>query len=517
MGSSSIHLGALVCDRRSTDGSGGSGLADRADRIQPGIRVGLGGDERERHDGHYHHYRREQYGNVGRRFWRRWHLSQCDQQRTSVDEHSTREDCRGWCVRRISCGYWWLRVSPGTDQGVTSSQINVAATVINIVGPAANSTFGVPTPAQQQADFQAVINSINASGGVACRKIVPTYYQVDPADQSGLEQSCLQIVQSDPFAEIDAGGYSPYPSLADCFMENGDPYFSTLDLSDQQRDQFYPYAFGTDATFELLYHNAVYGFQSLGVFNPSNGFKKLGFVYRTCVPNVVSEFSSWLSQVGVTSSQIVSYNFGCPSAYASPSDVEQAVLDFKQAGVTNVTEVGDGPDFPEFTSIAQGQGFDPKYDLPDDGIVATSEGSPSDNYSNINGAIAVTDLGYGEPNTPGVTPLPGTAKCNAIYQAAGIAPVYQQPVGFGGAICNEMWMFAAAVDHAPALKRDALAAGLEAAGSVAFSYPGGPNSFAGPDDTTGGQYWRPIQFSSSCTCWTVLNPTWQPSFAGAPS
>jgi hypothetical protein len=406
---------------------------------------------------------------------------------------------------------------PGTDQGVTASQINVAITLINIVGPAANSTFGVPSATQQQADYQAVINSINASGGVACRKIDPQYFQADPADQSGLEQTCLQIVQTDPFAELDAGGYSPYPSLADCFMENGDPYFSSLNLSDQQRDQFYPYAFGTGSTLDLLYHNAVFAFQSLGVFSASNGFKKLGFVYRTCVPNESSEYMSWLSQIGLSSSQIVSYSFGCPSAYASPSDVEQAVLEFQQDGVTNVTQVGDNADFPEFTSVAQSQGFYPKYDVPDDGLVATSTGTPSDNYSNLNNAIAITDSGYGEPNTPGITPLPGTAKCNAIYQAVGIAPVYQQSDGFGGAVCNEMWMFAAAVDHAPVLKRDALAAGLEAAGSVSFSYPGGPNQFAGSDDTTGGQFWRPVQFSSSCTCWKVLNPSWQSSFAGAPS
>jgi hypothetical protein len=83
---------------------------------------------------------------------------------------------------------------PGTDQGVSSSQIKIAIILIQIVGPAANSTFGIPDPSYQQAAFQDVINSINASGGAACRKLVPVYYIGDPADQAGLEQLCQTII-----------------------------------------------------------------------------------------------------------------------------------------------------------------------------------------------------------------------------------------------------------------------------------------------------------------------------------
>jgi hypothetical protein len=407
---------------------------------------------------------------------------------------------------------------PGTDQGVTSTQVNVAVILVSIAGAAANSTFGIPSAQQQQADFQAVFDSVNASGGVVCRKLVPTFYQLNPVDQSNLQQGCLTITQSHPFFVIDSGAYSPFPSLADCYMQAGDPFLEGVGISNAQRDQFYPYLFGME-DLDLLYYNTAYAWNQMGVFSPSNGFKKLGFIYRTCVPSLVSEYTSWLTQIsGLSSSQIVSYSLGCPTAFASPSDLEQAVLTFKSDGVTNVTQIQDNEDMPQFTQIAQSQGFDPKYDWPDDAVVATSTGSPSDNYSNIDGAIAVTPLGYGEANTPGVAPLPGTAKCNAIDSTIGAGSVYSQPDGFGGAACNEVWMVAAAVDHTPALQRQDLASGLQAAGSVPFSYPAGPNSFSGPKTTTGGEYWRTVQFSASCSCWKVLNGgQWQGSFSGGPT
>jgi hypothetical protein len=110
-----------------------------------------------------------------------------------------------------------------------------------------------------------------------------------------------------------------------------------------------------------------------------------------------------------------------------------------------------------------------------------------------------------------MTPSPGTARCNAIYQLHGQAPVYQQPIGAGGDVCDELWMFAAALAHDPTLSQTGLAAGLHAAGSVDFSYPQGPNNFSGNGVTTGGQYGRTDQFMTSCDCWRVIDPLFHPS------
>jgi hypothetical protein len=88
----------------------------------------------------------------------------------------------------------------------------------------------------------------------------------------------------------------------------------------------------------------------------------------------------------------------------------------------------------------------------------------------------------------------------------------RQDDGLGGVACDDMWLFAAAVDHAPVLQRNALAAGLQASRSLDFSYPQGPAVFTGYHATGGGEYWRVIQANSSCSCWRVIDQTFHPSF-----
>ena len=90
--------------------------------------------------------------------------------------------------------------------------------------------------------------------------------------------------------------------------------------------------------------------------------------------------------------------------------------------------------------------------------------------------------------------------------------MYQRRLGGGGRICNNVGYFVAAVEHAPALTQDALAAGLQRARSVDFSFPEGPNDFSGNRVTHGGQFWRYDQFDRSCTCWKVVDPNFRPSF-----
>ena len=398
---------------------------------------------------------------------------------------------------------------PGSDQGVSASQIKIAITLVNIVGPAGNSYFGVPTTDEQQQDYQQVLDSINASGGAACRKLVAQFYTVNPADQSDQQQKCLDIVQAAPLFVLDAGGYFS-SAAANCYPQHQIPFMGTGLLATAQRDQFYPYLFGI-TTMEPLYHNTVQALQQRGFFTAGNGFQKLGLIYRSCWPQVVQEVIGWLQQAGVSSAQLVTYDVGCPQQFANPSDLQQAILKFSAAGVTHVSTVQFTADFANFTTIAQQQGFKPKYGIPDDGIVPTSYGTTHPDYTNIADAIAIAADRYGEEHTPGLAPTGATQKCDAIYKAKGRPPVYQQPVGFGGVACDQLWEVAAAMSHAPSLQRTSMADGLRATKSLDLSYPRGPADFSAPKTTTGGQFWRPLQFFAACNCWKVLDATFHPT------
>ena len=391
--------------------------------------------------------------------------------------------------------------------GVTASQIKIVVLLLQVAGPAANSTFGLPTPEEQRAVYEELIASINSSGGLACRQLVPEFHQVNAADNSALQQECYDIAKAGTFAVLDAGDYTAALPLVSCYTQRHIPFFSLSPLTIAVASQNHPYLFGAYTIDELL-HNTVFSLRDSGFFSTSNGFRKLGFLYRDCSPELITKEQNWLKESGVANSQIVPFNVGCPSAFATPSVLEQAVLKFQQNGVTHMTHI-DSIDFTNFTQIAEQQGFRPKYGLPDISEFYVN-GSTSPNANNLNGAVGVSNGRSGEPTTPGLRPSAGTDRCNAALH--GKSSVYRQYLM--GQICDEVWMFAAAVSHAPTLSQSALAAGLQASGSVDFSYPQGPSDFSTQGVTFGGQHWRTLKFLSSCSCWRVTDPTFHHSYPG---
>lgn len=398
---------------------------------------------------------------------------------------------------------------PGSAPGVSASQIKIAVTLVNIVGPAANNLFGVPTPERQQAYFQAIIDSMNREGGIACRRVVPTFYPLNPANQDELEQKCRDIAASGVFAVIDPGAYAQYPQV-DCYAQHHLPYFGGYFLFANHQSRGYPYLFNLNL-LDTTYKDTIFALKDRGFFAAANGFQKLGFVYRDCEKPTIDSMLSWMHQAGLSDSQIVTYSVGCPSVFASPNDLAQAVLKFRQSGVTHVTTAYFLGDFANFTNIAEQQGWRPKYGLADDALISISYGSQAPNASNIANAIAIAASRGGEERTPGMAPTAGTVKCSNILEAKGLGSAWQEPANAGNA-CNQMWMFKAAVEHAPALRQDALAAGLQRTKSIDFSYPQGPNDFSGPRVTTGGQFWRVTQFMPACKCWQVVDREFHPGY-----
>ena len=397
---------------------------------------------------------------------------------------------------------------PGTDQGATATQVKVAIVLLNIVGPAANSTDGIETPAEQQASYQAVVNHINATGGVACRKLAPEYFTADPIDTSNLQQNCYDIIQTQPFFVIDFGAYYLYPQIASCFPQAHIGLYTSALLPDAQSEQYYPYLFSKESK-EMLYRDTYFALAQRGFFSAASGFRKLGLVYADCIPGLEAEVVTDIEQAGVTSSAIDTFDVGCPTGYTPPSTLEQAILKFQQDGVTNATEVNDEGDFANFTSLAEQQHFHPRYGLPDDGLIPISTGTQHPDYQNLANALAVTPDRFGEQFTPSIAPNAATVACGAIMKAANLPTPDASPDGASGQICDNLWLFQAAIDHAPTLSRSALAAGLAAVGSVSYSFPYGPNNFqtnsyTGSKVTYGGEAWRVDQFHTSCNCYQVI-------------
>ena len=401
------------------------------------------------------------------------------------------------------------RSPSGSARGISGNEVRIAVGLTDIAGAAANSLFGLPSADDQRTMFEAVIAGINREGGVACRKLVAAYHEANPADESQMHRVCLDVVDQGVFAMVDTGALSSRPTVLGCFGQNRVPFFTGYIITEALRLQFHPYLYGF-TTREQLYRDTAFALAGRGFFEQGQGFGKLGFLIKTCQASAIGTYRTALSTVGLAKSQIVEYDIGCPSAFASPADLQQAVLTFQRSGVTHVLTGDIQGDLAVFTNIAHQQRFRPKYAFPDESVISLSYGSQRPNPENIDGAIAITQSRQGEERTPGTTASEGTRRCNAYYEAAGLPPVYEQQ-SIAGNTCSELWMLRDALGRAPELSAEGLPIGLQRVGSIDFSFPQGPNDFRAPGTTTGGQFWRVAQFERGCACWRVPDPAFHPT------
>lgn len=399
---------------------------------------------------------------------------------------------------------------PGTDLGVTASEMSVAVIIVVLSGAMVNSVTGTPSPDDQKANVAAIIADMNAHGGIACRKVVPRFYEGNPLDSTSLQQVCLKVAQDHPFYVVDNGAFFLYPQLTACFADHQLPIYTPGLLPQSTQRAKYPYLFA-GAVMEVVDRNTVLALGQRGWFAAGNGFKKLGLLLRSCNAALPGELMSWLATVGVPASNVVKHDSGCPTATAPPSDTQQAVLDFKTSGVTHVLVAEDEIDFPNFTTLAERQGFRPKYAVPST-VIAETYTSQHPDFDNIADAIVINQTRFGEEHTPGMAPSGATLACDAALAAKHLPPTWTTPAGIAGNDCAALTMLKAAAEHAPALARNALAAGLQATGTLDLSYPMGPADFRAPYTTFAGENWRAVQFVPSCTCWRVTDHVFHPSF-----
>lgn len=399
---------------------------------------------------------------------------------------------------------------PGTAKGLSDKEVKVVVALTEIVGPAANSIFDIPTPAQAKADFEAAISGINREGGVACRKLAAEYVNVNPTDEAGMMRHCRNFASMDVYAVIDTGSMATRPAVLACLGQIEKPYFGAFYITDTLRKQFFPYIYSFYYK-EQVYKDTALALKERGFFDPANGFEKLGFIHRDCEKEAISAFRGWLRQAGVPDNKTVAYNLGCPAVFASEADMAQATNTFRTQGVTHVIGANVQGDIARITAHFEQQGYRPKWGLPDEAMLSIASGSRAPNPENFDGAIAVTLARDGEENTPGMSPTGGTVKCNAYRKAAGLPPVWDVPANAGHA-CSQLWMLDQALSNAPDVSAQGLQAGLQRSKGLDFSYPQGIADFTASGTTTGGQHFRVAQYSKGCECWRVVQPEFRRGF-----
>jgi hypothetical protein len=264
-----------------------------------------------------------------------------------------------------------------------------------------------------------------------------------------------------------------------------------------------------------LLHDWILGIHQLGWFDPANGFKKLGVLLDDCFPEVNKLFYGELAGIGIKRSDVEEYDFGGSTCGAIPpaNQYQQAVLNFRRAGVTNVADVvAPTSQSNYFSRVAAAQQAKFNYSIPDRGAITTFESSGfSPDANNFDGALLITGMQYGALKS-GVPVSASTKRCNDAMAAAGQQSVEASGVNFAGVACNFVWMLTAAFSHAPSLTRANFVVGLNRSGVLDFSYPTGPAKFDKPGVVAGGQFWRPVRYDGKCPCFKVVDPVFKPNF-----
>ena len=401
----------------------------------------------------------------------------------------------------------------GTAPGITSKQVNVAASIIDVSsGSLSNATVGVPSTQQQEADYNLVAQKINSEGGAGCRKIVMSFYDVNPVSAANAQQSCLNIAQAQPYIVLDSGALTEV-GAATCIPQHHVLLASSY-LTPDDLKNYRPYTLSIGGNAQDALRTGVVALHQLGYFTAAKGFKKLGVLYHTCAAGTQSLEQSALVAAKVPSSSVDYFNLACPAGQTdTPASMEQAVLSFKNAHVTDVTEAGVN-DWGLFTQVAQQQNYTPHYVLTDSAASASNfTGPDAPNPTNFNGSINITEGGYGEATTPGFKPSGGTKACNAIYAAGGQPSVYKQLDGYGGVVCSYMSFVQALLNHASSVQPTAQLSSMHKVGTIQFSYPFAPINFSA--STSGSAYgvaeWRAVYYHSSCKCWQVPDPAFHQS------
>jgi hypothetical protein len=404
----------------------------------------------------------------------------------------------------------------GTAQGVTSSSVRVAITVVDITGGSlSNATVGVPSATTQEDYWNAVARNINNAGGAGCRKLKLSFFDVNPVDAANAQQECLAIAASHPFMVLDVGALSDV-NASNCIPAAKVPFASQY-ITPTQLKQYYPYYLSLPDLATGQLQTSVLALGKEGYFKASKGFKNLGVLYDTCDPSLIVTERAALKQAGVPASKVTYFNLGCPAGQNfTPAGLEQAVLQFKSAKLSDVTSAAAGSSLAVFTRVAGQQNYKPQYLLASDTVdLPNATGADAVDYANLNGAVNAATVAYGEQTSPGFVPTGGTKKCDAIMQKAGYPTVYKSLDGYGGVACNYLWFVQGVLNHATSLQPNKLPAALHNVGTVVYSYPFAPADYsAAPKGAPYGRsYWRIETFKSSCKCWNIPNPAFSPPFS----
>ena len=388
-----------------------------------------------------------------------------------------------------------------SDQGVTADTIKVGFLLVSFANlDAAGFAFGQRQ--DREAAIKAYVDDLNKRGGIHGRKVVYTIVKSDPFNAAANRQSCVKLTADEKvFAVLNGGGAvgSNVACYADAKVPNIFATSQTVSEALYRKGNGYLVAMGASGTRSLL-NWALFALDT-GAIGPGKG--KLGILSDECPPDpemMEQDFKPFLRSKGV---DVVEARVSCDIGLAQ-QQVPGAVLQMRQAGVTQMFFAVLFPSAQSFIQQAEAQGFKPKYHVSDFWALNTdfsAKNFPADAFDGTK-SISFSHSGEEPARVPYSDPV---KRCGKILSDAGLPGITNQ-MGTDAEIivlCDSFTLWEQAAKRAPVnLTRADWVQSLSTFGPYATAYA--ERAVYAPGKFNGGDSYSLLEWRKSCSCWVQI-------------
>lgn len=401
--------------------------------------------------------------------------------------------------------------------GVTATEIRLGIPYCNdcAAGNAAAGAAG-EDPGDTRRYYQAVLDDVNASGGVLGRKLVPVFHEVSVSDniEASQQAACETFTSDNKVLIMFFRGEIVY----ECAKKAGIIAWGSGGsgpLFEKYPNMFAP----STIRLERLAAVTVNAMVKAGWHKPDAKWPtgKVGLITWETSDYEYAVEKGWLpamKKAGITPTDVryIAVPQNANALADASAAISSAVLSFRQKGIDHVF-IGDGAAgiFTGtgltllFLQNAKSQSYYPRYGF-------NSNNSPdfdSHPQDQLVGMLAIDSFDTEPANDEGIALNPQRERCFAIMKKKGL-PVGQgqtQAVAVGA--CEIAWFAEAVVERA----RDTTLAGMIASGeSLGTSYrsPYNYGNRIGPGQHDGVALFRDLRYDESCSCLKYTSKPYEP-------
>lgn len=388
-----------------------------------------------------------------------------------------------------------------SDQGVTPDTIKVGFLLVSFANlDAAGFAFGQRQ--DREAAIKAYVDDVNKRGGIHGRKVVYTIVKSDPFNAAANRQACVKLTADEKvFAVLNGGGAvgSNVACYADAKVPNIFATSQTVSEALYRKGNGYLVAMGASGTRSLL-NWALFALDT-GAIGPGKG--KLGILSDECPPDpemMEQDFKPFLRSKGV---DVVEARVSCDIGLAQ-QQVPGAVLQMRQAGVSQMFFAVLFPSAQSFIQQAEAQGFKPKYHVSDFWALNTdfsAKNFPAAAFDRTR-SISFSHSGEEPARVPYSDPV---KRCGKILTDAGLPGITNQ-MGTDAEIivlCDSFTLWAEAAQRAPVnLTRADWVRSLSTLGPYATAYA--ERAVYAPGKFNGGDSYALLEWRKECSCWVQI-------------